>query len=187
MKIISKDDILNDADFYIQEIIDGKIFVYPTDTVYGIGCNARNHDAVIKLRIAKNTEKPWPVIAPNREWIDANLRVDDCARSWLKKFPGKFTIILEIKNEFLVDSSVAQKTLGVRIPNHWFSKIIEKSWIPFVTTSVSVSKSPYCTSVHDIPDELKSVIDYAIDDGVINNKPSRVVEIIKNKEKILRD
>lgn len=82
MQFLSKEDVLKNKQSYIEEMTSGKIFIYPTDTIYGIGCNARLSESVKKIRqIKQRTTNPLSVIAPNREWIDANCRVNEQARA----------------------------------------------------------------------------------------------------------
>ena len=70
----------------IQEILSGKIFIYPTDAIYGLGCNAENIDAVNKIKEIKqrDKDKPLSVIAPSIDWIKENLIVDYNLNKYLK-------------------------------------------------------------------------------------------------------
>ncbi len=54
---LKKGDFLSNLDFYLKEIENGKIFIYPTDTIYGIGCSALNSDSIKKIRLAKKEKK----------------------------------------------------------------------------------------------------------------------------------
>ena len=100
MKIITKDELKHEKLDYAKEIKKGAVFIYPTDTIYGIGCNARLPEAVIRLRaIKKQRDRPLSVIVPSKEWIrdncDSPNRVE--MRRWIKKLPGSYTIILKLK------------------------------------------------------------------------------------------
>jgi len=164
-----------------EEIKNSRIFIYPTDTIYGIGCNALSKDAVNKIREIKGRDnKPFSVIAPSIEWIQDNLVVD-CDLS--KYLPGPYTIILKKKNpEFLQHVSEAE-TLGVRIPKNSFTKIIQEAGAPFITTSVNLSGKPFALTLNEIPKEIKNKVDYIIPaekDEKLSGTPSKL--IINGKE-----
>ena len=186
MKITDKDGFLKNRSFYIKEMLAGKIFVYPTDTIYGLGCNALNSSSVKKIREAKQrNENPFSVIAPNKKWIKNNCIIGD---EYMLKLPGKFTLILNLRNKKCISKEVNQNTdnLGVRIPDNWFSKIIEEANIPFVTTSVNIAGEQYIKSVKEIPASIKKEVDYAIDDGILNNNPSTIIDLSSQNIKVTK-
>lgn len=189
MKILTKNQIEANKPFYIKEIKKGKIFIYPTDTIYGIGCDATRPKAIIKIRRIKNREtKPFSVIAPSKEWIKENCEINKEINKWLNKLPGPYTFILKLKNK----KAIAQRTnnngetLGVRIPGNWFANLIAEINIPFITTSANLSGESPITSLQDLKEEIKKSVDYFIDDGILNNPPSKVIDLTKEKEEILR-
>ncbi|MCA9485807.1 MAG: threonylcarbamoyl-AMP synthase [Nanoarchaeota archaeon] len=190
MRIVSKEEFFAEKDFFIGEMRVGKIFVYPTDTIYGIGCNSNEGKSVTKIReIKRRDEKPFSVIVPSKEWVKEHCYVDSLTEEWLKKLPGPYTLILELRNW---NDAVANEvneggdTLGVRIPNHWFSEVVGEANIGFVTTSVNVSGEPNIKDVKEISSEMAENIDYVIDDGVLEGGASRVVSLINGFEKIIR-
>ncbi|MEM3126648.1 MAG: L-threonylcarbamoyladenylate synthase [Candidatus Woesearchaeota archaeon] len=183
MNIYKKDDFHK----ILQLIKKGAIFVYPTDTIYGIGCDATNNDAVKKLRqIKKQFERPFSVIVPSKEWIRQNCIVNNNAEQWLQKLPGPYTLILPLKNKKCVASSViTDDTLGIRIPSHWCSELASSLQKPIVTTSANISGKPFITIPLELEEELKKQIDFVIDEGVLSTKPSTIVDLT-NEEKIVR-
>ncbi|MDO8509089.1 MAG: L-threonylcarbamoyladenylate synthase [Nanoarchaeota archaeon] len=189
MKIIKKEEFLENLEFYFREIREGKIFVYPTDTIYGIGCDATNDDSVNKIRqIKKRDEKPFSIIAPSKDWIKKDCVVDDNSEKWLNKLPGAYTLILELRNWVAVSDKVnfGFDSIGVRIPDHWISRVIENYGKPFVTTSVNISGEPFIKNIDNVPPEMKDEIDYAIDEGNIEGNPSTIVKLINGVEEIIR-
>lgn len=162
-----------------NEILAGKVFIYPTDTIYGLGCDATNRAAVEKIKRIKSRdqEKPLSVIAPSLEWIKENLIVD-CELS--KYLPGPYTIILKKKNQDFLKWVSSSDSLGVRIPANEFTKEIQKSGVPFITTSINLSGEPFATKVGDIKKEILEKVDYVINAGELNGRPSTL--IIKGKE-----
>ena len=186
MKITDKGSFLKSKNFYIKEMLLGKIFIYPTDTIYGIGCNALNSLSVKKIQEAKQrNKKPFSVIAPSKKWIKNNCIIGD---DYLLKLPGKITLILNLRNKNCVSREINQDTdnLGVRIPDNWFSKIIEEANIPFVTTSVNITGEQYIKSIKEIPASVKKEVDYAVDDGILNNNPSTIIDLSSENIKVTK-
>ena len=189
MKILTKKEIEAKKEFYIEEIKKGKIFIYPTDTIYGIGCNALNSRAVLKIREIKNREtKPFSIIAPSKKWILKNCFVDNLAKKWLDKLPGAYTLILRLKNKEVIAKEVNNNsdTLGVRIPANLFAEFISEINIPFITTSVNLSGEKPINSLEDLKEEMKKSVDYFIDDGELKNPPSKIIDLAQEKEIIIR-
>ncbi|MFH0973384.1 MAG: Sua5/YciO/YrdC/YwlC family protein, partial [Candidatus Micrarchaeota archaeon] len=89
-----------------RAIRSGAVIVYPTDTVYGVGCDARCAAAVRRIRALKGRSfaKPFSVIAPNKKWIQENCALSPQAAEFLaKKMPEPYTMILRLKNKRCVD------------------------------------------------------------------------------------
>ena len=155
------------------------LLMYPTDTIYGVGCNAEDEFLVEQIREMKQRpEKPVSVIVPSMEWIYENCHVSRQAKHFVKKLPGPYTFVLPLKNPGAVADSVTKGTgkVGVRMPNHWISQDVQKYGKPFVTTSVNVSGQPHCTNPGELDEELKRYIDVAIDVGYLDNGASIVYD-----------
>ncbi len=165
----------------IRKINLGRIFIYPTDTVYGIGCDAGNRKAVGKIREIKGGEQPFSVIAPSKKWILENLEVGD--KKFLDYLPGPYTLILKKKNPEFLSWISPSGSLGVRIPKHPLTGIIQKSGKPFVTTSANIHGSETIRSAENLPEKLKEA-DIVIDGGYLNNPPSAIIDLTKGKVKI---
>ena len=156
----------------------GAIIIYPTDTVYGIGCDATNPRAVARLRKAKQRpDKPFSVIAPTKKWVRDNCSIDKEAEKWLHKLPGPYTLILKMKRQ-CVAKNVSTKTLGVRLISHWFQRVVKKTGKPFVTTSANVSGRGHGSTKKDFA-LLAPKVDEVIFDGALKNKPSQVVDLTR--------
>lgn len=168
----------------VKEIRENKIFIYPTDTIYGIGCNALDDEAVKKIRDVKKTEHPFSVIAPNTNWVYKNCHAN---KSYIEKLPGPFTFILKIKKRPVAKSTnMGKRSLGVRIPNHKFTKIIQKANVPFITTSVNESGKEALKDVKNIPRKFQKIVDYVVDAGTLDNKPSTIIDLTRKVAKIIR-
>jgi len=186
MKIIRLEEVLEKEEvksLVIEKIKEGSVFIYPTDTVYGIGCNALKRRSVLRIRRIKNTQHPFSVIAPSKEWITENLQVDN--REVLRKLPGPFTYIFYFKKRVLPEEVSHSDKLGVRIPLHPFTKIIRLADVPFITTSANVSGEKTIESLDDMPERLR-MSDFFIDGGRITGKPSTVIDYTCKPPRVLR-
>lgn len=164
---------------FTEDIKNGAIFIYPTDTIYGIGCDATNENSVAMIRRIKNKDvNPMSVIAPSLDWIRENLEIDE---NLLEKYlPGPYTLILKKKNpDFLKDVS-SKETLGVRIPDAEFTKLVQKAGVPFITTSVNYTGEPYAISISDIDKDILDVVHIVIGVGKLDGRPSTLV--VEGKE-----
>ena len=92
MKVFNKEEVKLNQDMLLNDIHKGAVFLCPTDTIYGLGCDARKDDAVKKIREIKGRQdRPFSVIAPTKNWIYENCHVDDNAREWIEnKLPGPY-------------------------------------------------------------------------------------------------
>lgn len=163
-----------------KKVLSGKIFIYPTDTIYGLGCNAFDEKAVSKIKEIKKRDfnKPLSVIAPSIKWIKENCVIDNL--NLIDYFPGPYTVILKKKNPEFLKWVSELDTIGVRIPKHEFTRKIQNIRVPFITTSVNLSGEPFIKEILEIPEEIKSKVDFIIDYGLLSGKPSTL--IINGKE-----
>ena len=170
----------------VEDARKGCVFVYPTDTIYGIGCNALLDDAVKKVFCAKARDESCAlsVIAPSFEWISKHCDVDmDVVRKYL---PGSYTLIVRKRDEgFLKRVCGGKGTLGVRIIEHPIMGFFEMVGVPFVTTSVNVSGDAPVCDVSQIPRGILRFVDVVIDDGVIEGKASTIVDLSDGGEKVI--
>ncbi|MCD6590536.1 MAG: threonylcarbamoyl-AMP synthase [Candidatus Aenigmarchaeota archaeon] len=179
MKIIKLKDFRNAKKSLSDAIKSGKIFVYPTDTLYGIGCNAKIRKSVEKIIKAKNRdpEKPLSIIAPSKEWIFENTIITEANKKLVDSlFPGPYTVVLKTKLKIPYIVSKNGK-IGIRVPKNEFCDFIRGQGVLFVTTSVNISDEPPATKIGDIPNEIKKIADYAIDAGKISGEASRVFDL----------
>tara|TARA_Y100000034_G_scaffold96667_1_gene117783 strand:- start:455 stop:991 length:537 start_codon:yes stop_codon:yes gene_type:complete len=166
--------------------LSGKIFIYPTDTIYGIGCDAANSKLVRKIRdLKKRDNKPFSVIAPSKKWIYDNCVLTGEARSWVKKLPGPYTLVLKMKKK-CVSPVVAKEKVGVRIPANEFTKKVRSFGKPFVTTSVNISGEPSLKNPDKLKPSIAKGVDYLVDAGTIRGKASTVVDLSSGNAIILR-
>ena len=189
MRVLNADELKIEKELVIESLIDGAIFVYPTDTIYGIGCNAQNSMAVKKIRLLKGRAvTPFSVIAPSVDWVKENCVIAKEAEEWIDKLPGPYTFILKLKKIKCVAKEVnpGLQTLGVRIPNHWISKIAAEAEVPVVTTSVNRSSEEYMTSLDDLDPAIKKGVDFVIYEGPKEGRPSKIIDLTEAAKMIER-
>jgi tRNA threonylcarbamoyl adenosine modification protein (Sua5/YciO/YrdC/YwlC family) len=190
MRIITKEEFDINKEYLLKQIKNGAIFIHPTDTIYGIGCNALDSKAVSKVRkIKKRPKTPFSVIAPSKKWIKENCNNKSYYfNKWISKLPGPYTMILKLKNKEVISKEVNSglNTLGVRIPNHWFSKVAKELNIPIITTSANVVGGDFMTSLEDLSQEIKSKVDFIIYEDEKKARPSKIIDLTKEKTKIIK-
>jgi len=183
MKVLTKEEFEKDKVRLIAKIRCGGIFIYPTDTIYGIGCNALDNEAVKKIRKIKgNFQRPFSVMVPDKDWIIDNCDLTNMEEDQLEKLPGQYTLILNMKNKNVVaDSVTGTDALGVRIPAHWCTEISRLAKVPIITTSANLSGGMFMTSLETLNDDVKKHVDYMIDVGEIRGKPSTILNLLDGK------
>ena len=175
----------------ISQIIEkGGIVVFPTDTVYGIGCNPYNENAVKKIyEIKSRTElKSLPVLAYSLDVVKEIALIDEFTEKIIEKYwPGPLTLILELTDQKLKKSLNLGNKIAVRIPDSKCTlKLLEKCRL-LVGTSANISGNPSYTN----PDEcIKNIKNYDmfLNGGIITSKGESTIIEIENKEiKIIRE
>jgi L-threonylcarbamoyladenylate synthase len=170
--------------------IPKSVFVYATDTIYGIGCSALDERLVNKVRKLKNSAQPFSVIVPSKEWIYENCVVTEEAEEWIRKLPGPYTLLLRLKNLKAVAKNVHNYKnddviIGVRMPNHWFLAVSYALKIPIVTTSANVNGQDFMTSLEDLDVSIRNGVDYVFYEGPKKGTPSTIVHLAGERIKII--
>lgn len=189
MRIVAKDEFLSSKAAYLKKISDGAVFIYPTDTIYGIGCDATNNAAVKRIReIKRRREAPFSVAAPSKSWIKSNCILSTEAKKWLNKLPGPYTLLLKLKNRKAVAEAVNPKTsiFGVRIPDNWFSEVVAELGIPIVSTSANITAKKHMTSLNDLDNAVANKVDFIIYEGKKESSPSTIVKLYGKKAEIIK-
>ncbi|MEK6951697.1 MAG: Sua5/YciO/YrdC/YwlC family protein, partial [Nanoarchaeota archaeon] len=92
--LISKQEFIKNKKEFIKKIKHGSIFIYPTDTIYGLGCISINKRSINKIKqLKQRTNKPFSIIVPSKNWILKNCKSNKNLKMYLKKIPGKYTLI----------------------------------------------------------------------------------------------
>lgn len=171
-------------------ILFGGVIVYPTDTLYGFGVDARNENAIKRLNAIKGRTGPMSVIAPDvntvLNWTNISYQDWEMVKKFLR---GPTTIILPVKKG-IVHSSILGKdgTLGIRIPSHSFGpELTSKLGFPITTTSVNKTYENPLNNPKDIIQKFDGEFDLLIDDGNLPKaKGSTIYKLEKSKLTIIR-
>lgn len=170
----------------LEKIKKGAVFIHPTDTIYGLGCNALDSKAVEKIRKLKEQHtKPFSVWVPSIKWIEKNCAVTSKGEEWLKKLPGPYTLILKLKNKNAVTNSVVLggNTLGVRYPDHWFKKVVGDFNFPIITTSANKTGNSFMTSLENLNSEIQNSVEFMIYEGEKSARPSKIINLVEGSVK----
>jgi sua5/yciO/yrdC/ywlC family protein len=175
-----------------QDILNGKLVIFPTETVYGIGANALNDNACKNIFKAKGRagDNPLIVHVNNVDMIKQLVEEpNEVEKILISTFcPGPFTLILKAKNIIPKSVTAGLDTVGIRMPsNKIASKLIEYAGVPIAAPSANVSGRPSGTKIEDILKEFDGKVSTIIDDGMVDiGLESTVVRVIDNKVRILR-
>jgi len=185
MLVLTKEELTEEI--ILQAVDNSDIFIYPTDTIYGIGCDATDEQAVKKLRETKKLpkDKPLSIIAPSKNWIYENCELTSKAEEWIEKLPGPYTLILKLKNSEAIAKGVTfNNTIGIRIPDHWISDLTNDLGIPIITTSANVSGETYMHNLEDLNDELRKACKFIVFEGEKKGSASTIVHLEVDELKI---
>lgn len=188
MRVLNKDEFNVEKHRILRHIDDGAVFIHPTDTIYGIGCDATNPEAVQKIRQAKerNTQ-PFSVIAPSSKWVRENCEITPEVEKWIEKLPGPYTIIVRLKNQRAVAKEVIpnKTSIGIRRPNHWISDLATALNKPIVTTSANKVGNMFMTKIENLDDNIKKKMDFILYEGEKKGTPSAIVDLTKGEGEII--
>jgi L-threonylcarbamoyladenylate synthase len=190
-------DINTEVHNAFEVIKEGGIILYPTDTVWGIGCDATNTEAVAKIYALKQREETKSMIClMNGEKMMYNVFKDIPEVAWqiidlsdsndteqTKQKPT--TIILDNPRNVAANLIASDKTLGVRIVKEPFCfKLMERMKKPLVSTSANISGQPTPIAFKDISPEILKGVDYVVNlyQDKIAGKPSTIIKLTSDSQ-----
>lgn len=178
----------------VDELRRGAVIIYPTDTVYGIGCDIYHSKAIDKLcrvKGVKAEKTSFSFICSDLSNISEYARNISTPTFKLMKrtLPGPFTFILNASSQVPKLLQKKKKTVGIRIPdNNIVRQIVEKLGNPIITTSLKIDDDilEYPTDPELIYNNYKNQIDIIIDGGYGNMEPSTVIDCIDGEPELIR-
>lgn len=183
---------------HIRQVVDllevGGIIIYPTDTVYAIGCDIKAHKAIEKIARLKGLNPQNPdlslIVHDMSQLSDYTIIRDNPTFKLLKRnLPGPFTFIVRANNQIPKLFKNRKKTVGIRIPdNSIVLEIVRELGRPIITTSVHDPDEilEYTTDPELIHEKYREFADIVIDGGYGKNEASTIVDCTGDEPEIIR-
>ena len=182
----------------VQQVVeclrDGGVIIYPTDSVYGLGCDMNQRAAIEKvarLKGVKPDKADFSLICYDLSHIsDFTRPMENSVFKLMKRvLPGPFTFILNANNSVPKHFRSSKKTIGIRVPDNNIPRdIVKELGHPIITTSVKDDDEfiEYTTDPELIYERYKNQVDMVIDGGFGNNEASTVVDCTSGEPEVLR-
>jgi tRNA threonylcarbamoyl adenosine modification protein (Sua5/YciO/YrdC/YwlC family) len=179
----------------VQVLRRGGLIIYPTDTVYGLGCDITNHkalEAICRIRNIKPEKANFSFICYDLSHISDYIKpIDNATFRVLKKaLPGPFTFILNASGNVPKMLSSNKKTVGIRVPdNNIAREIVKTLGNPILSSSIRDEDDiiEYSTDPELIHEKYEHMVDIVIDGGYGGNVPSTVVDCTSGSFEIIRE
>ncbi|SFC92375.1 L-threonylcarbamoyladenylate synthase [Spirosoma endophyticum] len=177
----------------VKALRDGAVIIYPTDTIYGMGCdihNARAVERVARIKGIKPTKNDFSFICYDLSHIADYARVSNQAFKLMKKMlPGPFTFILEATGNVPKLLNTNKKTVGIRVPDNDIPRqIVHELGNPIITTSIRDEDEiiEYSTDPELIFEKFQNQVDIVIDGGYGGNVASTIVDATDDDFSVIR-
>ena len=179
---------------FIQKAADvikqGGIIIYPTDTVYGLGCDIFNKEALERLFQIKNDAitKMFSFVCADLKDIAKYAKVSDYAYRTMKHLlPGAYTFVLPAAKDVPKKLWSKRKTVGIRVPNNEVSLAIARAvGNPIISTSVTNRKGEVLSDVDEIKAIFNPLVDLMLSVGNLSNQPSSVIDLSNGAPEVIR-
>lgn len=193
LKLYEKNNNFNDIQQVVDILNDGGIIIYPTDTMYAIGCHALKERAIEKICKIKNVDPKknnLSIICYDLSNISEYARIDNSTFKLMKRnLPGPFTFILNADSR-LPKIFRNRKEVGIRIPdNAIIREICERLDAPILTSTLPYSPDEdieYITDPELINEKFGEIVDLIINGGIGGIEPSTIVNCCNNAPEIIR-
>lgn len=177
-------------DIVVDTLRDGGIVIYPTDTIYAIGCDALNNSAIERvctIKSMKSAKTNLSIICDDISQITDYAKFGNREFKVIKQYlPGPYTFIFPALSK-LPKAFKGRRTVGVRIPDNAVAcAIVENLGHPILSTSVEATDTDYMCEPELIAETFKSVVDIVVDSGRGGTVPSTVIDCTSGNFEILR-
>jgi len=173
-----------------ETLKDGGVIAYPTDTIYGLGCDLYQKDAIERVhrlrKLSKN--KRLSIICADLKEISNYAHVPDYAYRIMRSLiPGPYTFILEATKLVPKIMLTNQKTVGIRVPDNTISlALVRELGHPIITTSVIKPDESLYSDPEEIDQMFGKTLDLVIDGGTIVAEHSSIVDLTEDYPRVLR-
>ena len=183
----------------LQQVVDclrkGGVIIYPTDTVYAIGCDIMNHKAAERIKQIKETKRKemnFSFVCSDLSQLSAYAaQIDTSIYKLMKRaLPGPFTFILNASRLVPKIFDTKKKTIGIRVPKHSVTlAIVEKLGNPILSTSLydDDNYGEYLTDAEVIEEKFRKRVDMVVDCGPCGNIPSTVIDCTGDEPVVIRE
>jgi tRNA threonylcarbamoyl adenosine modification protein (Sua5/YciO/YrdC/YwlC family) len=174
----------------VEVLRDGGVIIYPTDTVYGLGCDLFNKRGIEKIYEIKrrNKKQPFSFVCADLKDISRYARVSDYAYKTMKRLlPGPYTFILEASR--LVPKIILPKrqTTGIRVPdNRICLALVRELGQPIISTSVKTEDGDILSEPYQIREKFGHCVDLVIDGGILVPEQSSVISLVDDMIEVIR-
>jgi tRNA threonylcarbamoyl adenosine modification protein (Sua5/YciO/YrdC/YwlC family) len=180
-------------DYIVAALRRGAVIIYPTDTIYGMGCdihNARAVERVARIKGVKPTKNDFSFICYDLSHIADYARVSNSAFKLMKRvLPGPYTFLLDASGNVPKLLNTSKKTVGIRVPaNEIPRQIVHQLGNPIITTSIRDEDEviEYSTDPELIFEKFQHQVDIVIDGGYGGNIPSTIVDATDDDFSVIR-
>ena len=174
----------------VEVLAAGGVIIYPTDTIYGLGCDITHKSAVERIRRIKGRDarKPMSFVCADLNDIARYARVSNYAYRILRRMlPGPYTFVLPATKETPRLLRSRQKTVGIRIPDHPVTAaLVRELGQPILSTSANRSEQDAITDPLRLEEELGHDVDLILECGQLPVLPSSVVSLVGDEAAVLR-
>jgi len=173
----------------VTKLKQGGVIAYPTDTIYGLGCDifcAEAIDQIYKLKHKKAVG--FSFVCANLKEISKYAMVSDAAYKIMKRvLPGPYTFVFKATKLVPHKLIPQKKTVAIRIPDNKIClEIVKQLEHPIVSTSVNISSQPHFSDPLEIEKEFGDNIEIIIDAGILENEPSTVIDFSTDRPTLIR-
>jgi len=195
LKLYEKSPDQRQIDKIVELLRDGGVIIYPTDTVYGMGCDitkARAVERVARIKGTKPEKARFSFICSDLSHLsDFARQVDNRTFKLMKShLPGPFTFILTASTQVPKSIKQKRKTVGIRVPdNNIILEIVRQLGNPILTTSLKEDDQilEYPTDPELILEEYRDLVDAVIDGGYGGMVPSTIVDCSGDEPEVIRE
>lgn len=175
----------------VEVLKNGGVIIYPTDTVYGFGCDIYNKEAIERIYSIKLDAgtKLFSFICPDLKDITKYAKVSDYAyRSMKKLLPGPYTFVLPAAREVPKKLWTKRKTVGIRIPNNQIALTLAKELgNPILSTSVTNRKGEILFDPLEMQVIFNLQVELMLSSGALEGKPSSIIDLSNEEPEIIRE
>ena len=174
----------------VEILQQGGVIIYPTDTVYGLGCDLLNKKGIERIYDIKQRDRKQPLsfICSDLKDISQYAQVSDYAYKVMKRLlPGPYTFILKASRAVPKIIIPKRQTTGIRVPdNRICMALVAELGRPIISTSVKNDEGEIITSPEEMEKRYHHAVDMVLDGGMSSTTPSSVLNLVDDVVEIIR-